>query len=66
MKEYVDEIASKFNGTYEQFLNHVHLTLSKKIKVSKDKHKYTMIQKSIFTYIAANKEAIAKKIRKNK
>ena len=66
MKEYVDELASDFSGTYPQFLKYVHITLDKKIKSNKDKHKYTMIHKSIFTYIAANKEAITKKIRKNK
>lgn len=66
MKEYVDELISDFSGTYPQFLKYVHTTLNKKIKSNKDKHKYTMIQKSIFKYITDNKAEIAKKIRKNK
>lgn len=66
MKEYVDELLSDFDGTYSEFLKYVHTVLNAKIKVSKDKHKYTMIQKSIFKYIADNQVAITKKIRKNK
>jgi hypothetical protein len=66
MNDYVNELLSDFNGTYPQFLKYVHVTLNKKIKDNKDKHKYTIIQKSIFKYITDNKAEIVKKINKNK
>ena len=66
MKEYVDELLKNFKGTYLEFVRYVHLVLDKKMSVSKNKHKYRQIHKSILKYITDNEKVIISKIKKFK
>ena len=66
MKEYVDELMKGFDGDYLDFCNYVYKVLDKKLSMNKNDPKYKQIQINIFQYIADNKIAISKKLKKSK
>ena len=66
MKEYVDELMKGFDGDYLDFCNYVYKVLDKKLSMNKNDPKYKQMQLGIFEYIADNKIAISKKLKKSK
>ena len=66
MKEYVDQLVKGFDGDYLDFCKYVYDVLDKKISTNPKDHKYKKMQLGIFKYIADNKIAISKKLKKFK
>ena len=66
MKEDVDQLMKGFKGDYLDFCNYVYNVLDKKISTNPKDPKYKQMQLGIFQYIADNKIAISKKLKKSK
>ncbi len=66
MKEYVDQLLKGFDGDYLDFCNYVYKKFDSKISTNIKDPKYKQMQLGVFQYIADNKIAISKKLKKSK